>query len=166
FVGTLQICTPMFDVSTVLHTYGLFGVFVEITVIELGNTYFQRDAVANPCPIIAITTGCLIEGGATFMGRAFEKHVGEYVDDSWTCNLITCAFSGLVCALDTNWYYECQLIRLWITISSGSPTIIERAQQQTFSPSFQLVVYRSLKAVATLAKERRRCEHFSGGKAL
>ncbi|KAJ1354552.1 hypothetical protein KIN20_011534 [Parelaphostrongylus tenuis] len=51
FVGTLQICTPMFDVNTVLDTYGLFGVFVEITVIELANCYFLRDAFANPCPI-------------------------------------------------------------------------------------------------------------------
>ncbi|KJH45402.1 hypothetical protein DICVIV_08569 [Dictyocaulus viviparus] len=51
FVGTLQICTPMFDVNTVLNTYGLFGVFVEITVIELANCYFQRDAFANPFPI-------------------------------------------------------------------------------------------------------------------
>ncbi|KAK6015460.1 hypothetical protein OSTOST_19115, partial [Ostertagia ostertagi] len=35
--------------------------------------------------------------------RAFEKHIGEYVDDSWTCNLITCAFSGFVCALGINY---------------------------------------------------------------
>ncbi|VDO55305.1 unnamed protein product [Haemonchus placei] len=157
FVGTLQICTPMFDVGTVLETYGLFGIFVEITVIELANTYFQRDAIANPCPIvtscyrrskafrraiyvlltqmlagylsfhlarafwrlnihpvhaellaaehctadltIAITTGCLVEGGATFLGKAFNKYVGDYIDDYWTCNFVACVFSGFICAL-------------------------------------------------------------------
>ncbi|XGW18532.1 hypothetical protein V3C99_002833 [Haemonchus contortus] len=157
FVGTLQICTPMFDVGTVLETYGLFGIFIEITVIELANTYFQRDAIANPCPIvtscyrrskafrraiyvlltqllagylsfhlarafwrlnihpvhaellaaehcsadltIAITTGCLVEGGATFLGKAFNKYVGDYIDDYWTCNIVACVFSGFICAL-------------------------------------------------------------------
>ncbi|GMS89783.1 hypothetical protein PENTCL1PPCAC_11958, partial [Pristionchus entomophagus] len=52
FIGTLQICTPMFDVGTILETYGLFGVFVEITVIELANCYMIRDCVASPCPIV------------------------------------------------------------------------------------------------------------------
>ncbi|KAK6739965.1 hypothetical protein RB195_008441 [Necator americanus] len=161
FVGTLQICTPMFDVNTVLDTYGLFGVFVEITIIELANCYYQRDAVANPCPIvtscyrrskavrravavfvtqmaaaylsyflarsfwklgihpvhsellaaehctadltIAVTTGCLIEGGATFIGKAFEKYSSDYFEDSWTSSVASCIFSGFLCALGINY---------------------------------------------------------------
>ncbi|VDK20979.1 unnamed protein product [Anisakis simplex] len=56
FVGTLQVCTPMFDVNLILSTYGLFGVFIEITVIELANCYFLRDAIAHPCPLITTAT--------------------------------------------------------------------------------------------------------------
>ncbi|VDK87806.1 unnamed protein product [Onchocerca ochengi] len=52
FIGTLQVCTPMFDVNLILETYGLFGVFIEITVIEIANAFFLRDAIAHPCPLI------------------------------------------------------------------------------------------------------------------
>ncbi|VDP49445.1 unnamed protein product [Heligmosomoides polygyrus] len=64
FVGTLQICTPMFDVGTVLEHYGLFGVFVEISAIELANSYFQRDAIANPCPIVS----CFLMHSSALLG--------------------------------------------------------------------------------------------------
>uniref|UniRef100_A0A914UJL2 Iron-binding zinc finger CDGSH type domain-containing protein n=1 Tax=Plectus sambesii TaxID=2011161 RepID=A0A914UJL2_9BILA len=50
-VGTIQICAPMFDVGLVLDNYGLFGVFVEITLLELANVYMFRDAMAHPCPL-------------------------------------------------------------------------------------------------------------------
>ncbi|KAE9418096.1 hypothetical protein Angca_002523 [Angiostrongylus cantonensis] len=167
FVGTLQICIPMFDVNTVLQTYGLFGVFIEITAIELANCYFQRDAIANPCPInavlfpvtscyrrskairraiylfltqmsaayisffiarsfwrlgihpihlellaaehctadltTAVTNGCLIEGGATFLGKAFDKFAGDHFEDMWVCNIVSCVFSGFICALGINY---------------------------------------------------------------
>ncbi|VDM75939.1 unnamed protein product [Strongylus vulgaris] len=202
FVGTLQICTPMFDVGTVLETYGLFGVFVEITVIELANCYYQRDAVANPCPIvtscyrrskairravyvfltqmlaaylsfflartfwklgihpvhsellavehctadltshssflnsisirassaqlfevyvsslkcifihkIAVTTGCLVEGGATFivcseqyiLAKVFDKYTNDYLEDTRLSNIVTCVFSGFLCAIGINY---------------------------------------------------------------
>lgn len=53
FVGTLQICTPMFDVNLILSTYGLIGVFIEITLLELANCYFLRDAIAHPCPLVS-----------------------------------------------------------------------------------------------------------------
>ncbi|VIO91884.1 Uncharacterized protein BM_BM4853 [Brugia malayi] len=52
FVGTLQVCTPMFDVNLILQTYGLFGIFIEITAIEIANGFFLRDAIAHPCPLI------------------------------------------------------------------------------------------------------------------
>ncbi|CAB3410837.1 unnamed protein product [Caenorhabditis bovis] len=162
FIGTLQICVPMFDVGTILDNYGLFGVFIEITVIELANCYFQRDAVAHPCPLVtncyrkskairrgiyvfltqlaaaylsyfiarcfwrlgihpiheellnqstctsdltvAITTGCIIEGAATFVARAFEKFVDQkYEGDTIICSIANCAFSGLLCAIGINY---------------------------------------------------------------
>lgn len=53
-MGTLQLCTPMFDVNLILETYGLFGVFIEITVIELANCYFLREAIAHPCPLVRL----------------------------------------------------------------------------------------------------------------
>ncbi|KAL4003388.1 putative integral membrane protein [Acanthocheilonema viteae] len=52
FIGTLQVCTPMFDVNLILQTYGLFGIFIEITAIEIANTLFLRDAIAHPCPLV------------------------------------------------------------------------------------------------------------------
>ncbi|CAG9530974.1 unnamed protein product [Cercopithifilaria johnstoni] len=52
FIGTLQVCTPMFDVNLILQTYGLFGIFIEITAIEIANAFFLRDAIAHPCPLI------------------------------------------------------------------------------------------------------------------
>ncbi|KAM3723032.1 Aquaporin-11 [Dirofilaria immitis] len=52
FIGTLQVCTPMFDVNLILQTYGLFGIFIEITVIEIANAFFLRDAIAHPCPLV------------------------------------------------------------------------------------------------------------------
>ncbi|TKR75855.1 hypothetical protein L596_017090 [Steinernema carpocapsae] len=56
FIGTMQVCAPMFDVGIILETYGLFGVFIEITVIELANCFWLRDAIAHPCPLI---TSCV-----------------------------------------------------------------------------------------------------------
>uniref|UniRef100_A0A8R1DUF8 Aquaporin n=2 Tax=Caenorhabditis japonica TaxID=281687 RepID=A0A8R1DUF8_CAEJA len=104
FIGTLQICVPMFDVGTILENYGLLGVFVEITVIELANCYFQRDAVAHPCPLVAITTGCIIEGAATFLAKWFEKLVDEKYDgDVKLCSIANCLFSGLLCAIGINY---------------------------------------------------------------
>ncbi|EFO21595.1 hypothetical protein LOAG_06890 [Loa loa] len=52
FIGTLQVCTPMFDVNLILQTYGLFGIFIEITAIEIANAFFLRDAIAHPCPLV------------------------------------------------------------------------------------------------------------------
>ncbi|CAJ0943240.1 unnamed protein product, partial [Mesorhabditis belari] len=52
FVGTIQICAPMFDVGTVMENYGLFGVFIEITGLEIVNSFLLRDAIAHPCPIV------------------------------------------------------------------------------------------------------------------
>ncbi|EGT47945.1 hypothetical protein CAEBREN_07510 [Caenorhabditis brenneri] len=162
FIGTLQICVPMFDVGTILENYGLLGVFIEITVIELANCYFQRDAVAHPCPLVtncyrkskairrgiyvffvqlaaaylsyfvarlfwsfgvhpvhlelldqdsctsdltvAITTGCIIEGAATFLAKWFEKFVDERYDgDTKLCSVANCVFSGLLCAVGINY---------------------------------------------------------------
>jgi len=42
----------MFDVNVVLENYGLQGVLIEITFIELVNAFVLRDAVADPCPLI------------------------------------------------------------------------------------------------------------------
>ncbi|CAP24564.1 Protein CBR-AQP-9 [Caenorhabditis briggsae] len=162
FIGTLQICVPMFDVGTILDNYGLLGVFVEITVIELANCYFQRDAVAHPCPLVTncyrkskairrgiyvflvqlaaayfsyfvaklfwsfgvhpihlelldqdsctsdltvtITTGCIIEGAATFLAKWFEKWVDQRYDgDTKLCSVVNCVFSGLLCAIGINY---------------------------------------------------------------
>jgi hypothetical protein len=42
----------MFDVGLILQTYGLIGVFIEITLLETINVYLIRDAIGTPCPII------------------------------------------------------------------------------------------------------------------
>ncbi|VDM93127.1 unnamed protein product, partial [Litomosoides sigmodontis] len=88
FIGTLQVCTPMFDVNLILHTYGLFGIFIEITVIEIANAFFLRDAIAHPCPLVttasrkrlALRTAFLVFGVqltaaylSYFFARAFWK---------------------------------------------------------------------------------------------
>ncbi|CAD5220855.1 unnamed protein product [Bursaphelenchus xylophilus] len=52
FIGTVQVCAPMFDVNIVLQTYGIQGVVIEITFIELMNLVLLRDASADPCPFI------------------------------------------------------------------------------------------------------------------
>ncbi|VDD86899.1 unnamed protein product [Enterobius vermicularis] len=52
YIGTLQTCAPMFDVNVILETYGLFGVFLEISILEMANTIFIRDAIAHPCPLV------------------------------------------------------------------------------------------------------------------
>lgn len=41
FIGTLQICTPMFDVGTILETYGLFGT-IDINRLKRSTTFFRR----------------------------------------------------------------------------------------------------------------------------
>ncbi|VDL65321.1 unnamed protein product [Nippostrongylus brasiliensis] len=51
----------------------------------------------------AVTIGCLIEGGATFLGKAFDRYASEYFEDSRTCTFVTCTFSGFVCALGINY---------------------------------------------------------------
>lgn len=56
FVGTLQVCAPMFDVNIVLEHYGLQGVLLEITFIELANLVLLRDALADPCPLVGPST--------------------------------------------------------------------------------------------------------------
>uniref|UniRef100_A0A0M3I310 Aquaporin n=1 Tax=Ascaris lumbricoides TaxID=6252 RepID=A0A0M3I310_ASCLU len=160
FVGTLQICTPMFDVNLILSTYGLIGVFIEITLLELANCYFLRDAIAHPCPLVtsatrkrslvrravtvfvtqlaaaylsyflakifwrlrlnrkhaellisdhceadltvAITSGCLIEGFATFFSKAMENFASEQYSDSRAQALANCIFAGFITALGIN----------------------------------------------------------------
>ncbi|PAV65371.1 hypothetical protein WR25_19300 [Diploscapter pachys] len=82
-----------------MDNYGLWGVFIEITVIELANCYFMRDSVANPCPIVVLTVGCLIEGLATFVGKAFEHYSSQYTDNEVYCSIANCVFSGFICAL-------------------------------------------------------------------
>ncbi|KAI6197788.1 hypothetical protein M3Y94_01266300 [Aphelenchoides besseyi] len=52
FIGTVQVCAPMFDVNIILEHYGLKGVLIEITFIELLNALVLRDARADPCPLI------------------------------------------------------------------------------------------------------------------
>lgn len=52
FIGTLQICAPIFDVNFVLDMYGLQGVFWEIIFIELSNALLLRDATADPCALV------------------------------------------------------------------------------------------------------------------
>lgn len=42
----------MFDVNLILETYGLIGIFIEITAIEIANSFFLRDAIAHPCPLV------------------------------------------------------------------------------------------------------------------
>ncbi|CAI4230317.1 unnamed protein product [Auanema sp. JU1783] len=161
FIGTLQICAPMFDVGTILDNYGLIGVFVEITVLEYANSLFIRDCIAQPCPIItscyrkwkfikrvvyvfivqfaaaylsyflartfwrlhihkvhielleqrsctadltvALTTGMLVEGFATFFAKAFEKWTDDVYEGSRTCALLNSTFSGLLCAIGINY---------------------------------------------------------------
>ncbi|CAJ0578679.1 unnamed protein product, partial [Mesorhabditis spiculigera] len=160
FVGTLQICAPMFDVGTVMEHYGLFGVFIEITGLEIVNSFVLRDAVAHPCPLVttcyrrskafrravyvffvqilaayssyfvarqfwkfgihdchhellgastcssdltvALAVGCVIEGAATFIGKAFEHFASERYPDSTTQVLVNCSFSGFLCVLGIN----------------------------------------------------------------
>uniref|UniRef100_A0AAF5I1R9 tRNA-5-taurinomethyluridine 2-sulfurtransferase n=1 Tax=Strongyloides stercoralis TaxID=6248 RepID=A0AAF5I1R9_STRER len=52
FIGTLQICSPMFDVNLIIESYGMTGVFIEITFIEICNAYLLRDAFGDPCLLI------------------------------------------------------------------------------------------------------------------
>uniref|UniRef100_A0A0N4ZV99 Aquaporin n=1 Tax=Parastrongyloides trichosuri TaxID=131310 RepID=A0A0N4ZV99_PARTI len=52
FIGTIQICAPMFDVNLIIESYGIGGVFIEITFIEICNSFLLRDAFADPCPLI------------------------------------------------------------------------------------------------------------------
>uniref|UniRef100_A0A0N5AGN4 Aquaporin n=1 Tax=Syphacia muris TaxID=451379 RepID=A0A0N5AGN4_9BILA len=52
FVGTLQICAPMFDINIILDSYGLYGVFIEVSFLELANTILFRDAIAHPCALV------------------------------------------------------------------------------------------------------------------
>jgi len=52
FIGTVQICAPMFDVNFVLDNYGLQGVLIEIALIEFVNAFLLRDAHADPCPLL------------------------------------------------------------------------------------------------------------------
>uniref|UniRef100_A0A915D7L9 Uncharacterized protein n=1 Tax=Ditylenchus dipsaci TaxID=166011 RepID=A0A915D7L9_9BILA len=51
FIGTMQVCAPMFDVNFVLDTYGLSGVLFEIALIEIVNALLLRNAIADPCPL-------------------------------------------------------------------------------------------------------------------
>lgn len=44
----------MFDVNFVLNNYGLKGVLLEITFIEIVNSFLLRDAIADPCPLVKI----------------------------------------------------------------------------------------------------------------
>uniref|UniRef100_A0A0R3RNF3 Aquaporin n=1 Tax=Elaeophora elaphi TaxID=1147741 RepID=A0A0R3RNF3_9BILA len=84
FIGTLQVCTPMFDVNLILHTYGLFGIFIEITTIEIANAFFLRDAIAHPCPLVttasrkrlALRTAILVFGvqlAAAYLSYFFAR---------------------------------------------------------------------------------------------
>lgn len=43
----------MFDVNVILENYGLQGVLIEITFIELVNAFVLRDALADPCPLVS-----------------------------------------------------------------------------------------------------------------
>uniref|UniRef100_A0A0K0F723 Aquaporin n=1 Tax=Strongyloides venezuelensis TaxID=75913 RepID=A0A0K0F723_STRVS len=52
FIGTVQICAPMFDVNIIIESYGMTGVLIEIIFIEICNSYLLRDAYGDPCPII------------------------------------------------------------------------------------------------------------------
>ena len=38
----------------VLENYGLQGVLIEITFIELVNAFVLRDALADPCPLVSL----------------------------------------------------------------------------------------------------------------
>uniref|UniRef100_A0A1I7VVT7 Aquaporin n=1 Tax=Loa loa TaxID=7209 RepID=A0A1I7VVT7_LOALO len=102
----------MFDVNLILQTYGLFGIFIEITAIEIANAFFLRDAIAHPCPLVttasrkrlalrmafmvALTIGSLIEGLATFSSKAVEFFANEWYTDSKTQMLINCMFAGFL----------------------------------------------------------------------
>ncbi|VDO23440.1 unnamed protein product [Heligmosomoides polygyrus] len=37
------------------------------------------------------------------IGRAFDKYVCDFIEDTWTCSLVACTFSGFVCALGINY---------------------------------------------------------------
>ncbi|MFH4979020.1 hypothetical protein AB6A40_005729 [Gnathostoma spinigerum] len=160
FIGTLQLCAPMFDVGLILDMYGLFGVFIEITLLEVINAFLFRDALGHPCPLVitatrkrsilrraalvfivqlfaaylsyflartfwklgvhpkhvellneqhchadlnvAITTGCLIEGFATFGCRAMEYFCEREYKDFTTRTVANAIFNGFIVALGIN----------------------------------------------------------------
>uniref|UniRef100_A0A0K0F724 Aquaporin n=1 Tax=Strongyloides venezuelensis TaxID=75913 RepID=A0A0K0F724_STRVS len=51
-VGTIQTCAPSFDVFFVLTHYGVFGFFLEITFLELLNSYISKEAFADPSALL------------------------------------------------------------------------------------------------------------------
>ncbi|KAI6241825.1 Aquaporin [Aphelenchoides fujianensis] len=81
FIGTIQVCAPMFDVNIVLEHYGLSGVLVEITFIELLNALVLRDARADPCPLIVSFVKKQIPFGklAAFIGVQFAAAYASYL---------------------------------------------------------------------------------------
>ncbi|VDM28946.1 unnamed protein product, partial [Toxocara canis] len=51
---------------------------------------------------VAITSGCLIEGFATFFGKAVECFASEQYTDSRAQALVNCIFAGFITTLGIN----------------------------------------------------------------
>ncbi|KAH7731602.1 AQP-9 protein [Aphelenchoides avenae] len=88
----------MFDVNFILDNYGLSGCFVEIVFLELVNAFLLRDAVADPCPLVTIMYGSLVEAGGTLAGKAAELLFEKHLDESYF-TLACATVSGLVTVL-------------------------------------------------------------------
>ncbi|VDK61450.1 unnamed protein product [Anisakis simplex] len=55
------------------------------------------------CPTqVAITSGCLVEGFATFFSKAMEYYVSEQYEDSRLQSLANCIFAGFITAIGIN----------------------------------------------------------------
>jgi len=128
-IGTVQVCTPIFDVGVVWDTYGLAGVFIEIFFLELVNCFTLDEACAHPFVLLnhyrdqsfslvnslaRFTTQCIGAYLSFYLTRVFwafrliDEH-GELYDEGWHCHsdltvgvLMGCLYEGiatLVCHL-------------------------------------------------------------------
>lgn len=105
-IGTVQVCTPIFDVGVVWDTYGLAGVFIEIFFLELVNCFTLDEACAHPFVLLnhyrdqsfnlvntlaRFTTQCIGAYLSFYLTRVFwafrliDEH-GHLYDSGWHCH--------------------------------------------------------------------------------
>lgn len=131
-IGTVQVCTPIFDVGVVWETYGLAGVFIEIFFLELLNCFTLDEACAHPFVLLnhyrdqsfnllnsvaRLITQCVGAYLSFYLTRAFwsfrliDEHAHLY-DSGWHCHS-DLTVSDINTDQDQSACYITLLRRLW-----------------------------------------------------